>query len=95
MIHMILFWFFIVMSILSFIIMGHDKAAARASKRRVPEKTLWKFAIFGGALGAYLGMIIYRHKTKHLSFRIGFTLLAIAQVALMIWAYPLLKELSM
>lgn len=92
--HLILIGFFIVMSIVSFFTMGHDKAAAKAHKRRVPERTLWNLAILGGGVGAYLGMILYRHKTKHMSFRIGFTLLAILQVALIIWAAPLLKEWS-
>jgi len=93
MIHILLIGFYIVMSIIAFFTMGHDKAAARASKRRVPERTLWKLAIIGGGLGAYLGMITYRHKTKHMSFRIGFTLLAIAQIIFLIWATPLLIEL--
>ncbi|WP_342543289.1 DUF1294 domain-containing protein [Paenisporosarcina sp. FSL H8-0542] len=92
--HLILIGFFIVMSIVSFFTMGHDKTAAQAHKRRVPERTLWNLAILGGGVGAYLGMILYRHKTKHMSFRIGFTLLAILQVALIIWAAPLLKEWS-
>lgn len=92
--HLILIGFFIVMSIVSFFTMVHDKAAAKAHKRRVPERTLWNLAILGGGVGAYLGMILYRHKTKHMSFRIGFTLLAILQVALIIWAAPLLKEWS-
>jgi len=87
MLPIIIIGFFIVMSIITYFIMGHDKAAARAGKRRVPERTLWKYAIFGGGLGAYLGMITYRHKTKHLSFRIGFTLLAIVQIALLIWGF--------
>jgi uncharacterized membrane protein YsdA (DUF1294 family) len=95
MIHIIFIAFFFVMSLISFFTMGHDKAAARAGKRRVPERTLWKFAIAGGGVGAYLGMIHYRHKTKHMPFRIGFTLLAILQIVLMIWVTPLLKELTM
>ena len=81
------------MSIIAFFTMGHDKSAAKANNRRVPERTLWKLAIFGGGVGAYLGMITFRHKTKHMSFRIGFTLLAIAQVALLIWAMPKLVDL--
>ena len=89
----ILIGFFIVMSIVAFFIMGHDKAAAKSSKRRVPERTLWKLALCGGGVGAYLGMIIYRHKTKHMSFRIGFTLLAVAQVSLLVWVVTRLNEL--
>jgi len=77
--------FFLVMSLISFFTMGHDKAAAKASKNRVSENTLWKLAILGGGIGAYLGMITYRHKTKHLNFRIGFTLLAISHVVFIIW----------
>lgn len=81
------------MSIVAFFTMGHDKAAAKVSKRRVPERTLWKLAIFGGGVGAYLGMIVHRHKTKHMSFRIGFTLLAVVQVSLLIWAVMRINEL--
>ncbi|MFX3674524.1 MAG: DUF1294 domain-containing protein [Paenisporosarcina sp.] len=94
MIHIIFLGFILVMSMIAFFTMGHDKAAAKSGKRRVPENTLWKLAIFGGGLGSYLGMIIFRHKTKHLNFRIGFTILAIAQIALVIWATPILKDFS-
>jgi uncharacterized membrane protein YsdA (DUF1294 family) len=93
MIHIIFIGFFAVMSIVAFFTMGHDKSAAKANNRRVPERTLWKLAILGGGVGAYLGMITFRHKTKHMSFRIGFTLLAISHVALLIWATPLLKDI--
>jgi uncharacterized membrane protein YsdA (DUF1294 family) len=93
MIHIIFIGFFVVMSIIAFFTMGHDKSAAKANNRRVPERTLWKLAIFGGGVGAYLGMITFRHKTKHMSFRIGFTLLAIAHVALLIWATPKIVDL--
>lgn len=93
MLHIIFIGFFVIMSIVAFFTMGHDKSAAKANKRRIPERTLWNLAILGGGLGAYLGMITYRHKTKHMSFRIGFTLLAILQVALLIWATPLLKDI--
>ncbi|WP_019415928.1 DUF1294 domain-containing protein [Paenisporosarcina sp. TG20] len=94
MIYNIFIAFFIVMSIISFFIMRHDKAAAKASKPRVSERTLWKLAVFGGGFGAYLGMIIFRHKTKHMNFRIGFTLLAIAHIVLIMWATPYLQEFS-
>ncbi|MCZ8536244.1 DUF1294 domain-containing protein [Paenisporosarcina quisquiliarum] len=92
--YFIIIGLFIVMSIVAFFTMGHDKSAAQTRNRRVPERTLWNLALFGGGVGAYLGMILYRHKTKHMSFRIGFTLLAILQVALLIWAAQFLKEWS-
>lgn len=47
-----------------------DKAKAKKHKWRIPEKTLLGIAILGGGLGAFLGMKIFRHKTKHTLFRI-------------------------
>ncbi|MFD1206924.1 MULTISPECIES: DUF1294 domain-containing protein [Sporosarcina] len=64
-------------SIWTFFTMGYDKRQARRKQRRVPENTLWILSIFGGGIGAYIGMIVFRHKTRHTAFRIGFLLLAI------------------
>lgn len=66
----------IFMSIWAFIAMGYDKRQAKRKGRRVPEKNLWLLAFIGGGIGAYVGMQMFRHKTRHTSFRIGFLLLA-------------------
>lgn len=75
----------IIMSVLSFITMGTDKRRAQKgrSRYRIPEKRLWWLAILGGAPGGWLGMVTFRHKTRHTSFQIGFPALAILQVALL------------
>ena len=75
------------MSIIAFIAMGVDKRKAKQHKHRISEKTLWILALVGGAIGSYLGMIFFRHKTKHLNFRIGFTLLAVVKLTLLFWSY--------
>ena len=54
-------------------------------KRRIPEKTLFAFAVVGGALGGTLGMYGFRHKTLHKTFAIGFPLLAIVQIAAVVF----------
>jgi len=77
----------ILMSIIAFVAMGVDKRKARQHKHRISEKTLWILALVGGSIGSYLGMIFFRHKTKHLNFRIGFTLLAVGQLTLLFWIY--------
>nr|WP_239635419.1 DUF1294 domain-containing protein [Paenibacillus sp. H1-7] len=64
-----------VLNIAGFMMMGYDKSQAVHHGRRVPEKRLFAVAAVGGALGAWLGMKIYRHKTKHLSFVIGLPVL--------------------
>ena len=65
-----------IMSVWAFITMGYDKRQAKRKGRRVPEKNLWLLAFIGGGIGAYVGMQMFRHKTRHTSFRIGFLLLA-------------------
>ena len=76
-----------VMSVFLFAMMGLDKGKARRGKWRVSEKTLFVFALLGGALGGTAGMFLFRHKTKHWTFRLGFPLLAAAQLALLVWLY--------
>ena len=76
-----------VMSVVLFVLMGLDKGKAKSGARRVPEKTLFLFALLGGAIGGTAGMFFFRHKTKHWYFRLGFPLLAAAQLALCAWLY--------
>jgi len=57
--------------------MGFDKSQAKKKASRIPEKNLWLLALIGGGIGAYFGMQVFRHKTRHTSFRIGFLLLAL------------------
>ena len=53
------------LSLVLFIMMGHDKRRARRGGRRVPEKRLFALATLGGALGGWLGMYAFHHKTRH------------------------------
>ena len=62
--------YLIVMNVIAFIIYGADKAKARRGLWRVSEWTLLTLASLGGALGAQLGMSVFRHKTKHRKFTV-------------------------
>lgn len=75
--------FIAVMNISSFLLMGHDKRNARRGAHRVPEKTLFLITACFGGLGGVLGMKAFRHKTRHMSFRLFFPLLLIVQTALL------------
>ncbi|WP_216635636.1 DUF1294 domain-containing protein [Sporosarcina sp. HYO08] len=70
-------WWMAAMSLWAFAAMGIDKRQAKMRQRRIPEKNLWLLGLLGGGIGAYLGMQIFKHKTRHTSFRIGFLLLAL------------------
>lgn len=74
-----------VMSVILFIVMRHDKHLSHTRKRRIPERRLFLLAILGGALGGVLGMQIFRHKTQHPQFYLGFPLLALLQWGPTIW----------
>ena len=62
--------FYALMTIVTFVLYGVDKGKAKKGQWRIPEKTLLLFAACFGGLGAFLGMKVFRHKTKHTSFKI-------------------------
>lgn len=84
-----LVWLLLLLTnMVSFLLMGEDKRRARRGAWRISERTLFLSAALFGALGGVLGMRIFHHKTKHLSFRLGFPALLVAQVVLVgLWAW--------
>lgn len=78
-----------VCNLIGFIIMGIDKRKAITQKWRIQEKTLFLVALLGGSLGGILGMKLFRHKTKHMKFVLGFPSIFIIQA--LILTYFLVK----
>lgn len=74
--------YYIGMNFIGILAMFIDKRRARKHQYRIQEKTLWFIAVIGGAIGSTLGMALFRHKTKHLSFKWGFPLLSIMHIIL-------------
>lgn len=60
----------VIWNIAIFLLYGYDKFAAKKGIRRISEKTLLLSAFLMGGTGAFFGMEIFRHKTKHISFKI-------------------------
>ena len=82
----IVFLFYLVaVNIVAFALMGIDKKRAINHAWRIPEKTLFLSAILGGSIGAIAGMQVFRHKTKHGKFIIGFPLIALVQLGLCVY----------
>lgn len=77
--------FIFITSVIAFVVMGYDKSQAKKRGQRVSERTLWTLAVCGGGIGAYLGMQMFRHKTKHTNFRVGFLMLMIVYAFLIFW----------
>lgn len=83
--HWALVGYLALVNLIAFTVYGADKRRARKDRRRVPEKTLFLLAIIGGSLGAFLGMRLFRHKTRHWYFVWGIPAIMAAQIALGLW----------
>lgn len=73
--------YLVAINVIAFLAYGIDKWKAKRNKWRIPEATLIGIAIIGGALGAYIGMKTFRHKTQHKKFTILVPLLLILWIA--------------
>lgn len=78
----ILLSYFFLINLAGFAAMGMDKRKAIKGLWRIPEKTLFCLALCGGCLGSILGMQAFRHKTKHLSFRVGMPAILLLQAVI-------------
>ena len=82
-----LLWYLAAVNLVTFTVYGVDKAKARRGAWRVPEKTLFLLPLLCGRGGALMGMLVFRHKTKHWYFVWGIPLILLAQIALAVWVY--------
>lgn len=79
--------YLIIINAAGFLFMLVDKIKARRGSWRIPEATLMTIAAIGGSLGSFLGMQIFRHKTRHAKFYIGIPVLIVAHVILIGWLF--------
>jgi uncharacterized membrane protein YsdA (DUF1294 family) len=75
-----IFSFLFIINLFNFFLMGLDKLKAKQRGFRLPEATIFTVAIFGGSLGAWLGMYYFHHKTKHWQFVYGLPVILTAQI---------------
>ena len=74
-------------NIATFLLYGIDKYKAKKAKWRIPETTLLLLAVLGGSIGAWVGMLIWHHKTMHKKFKYGIPIIIIMQVALAVYLH--------
>ena len=74
-----------VINVVTFFMYGIDKWKAKKSKWRIRETALLGLAVLGGSIGAWLGMIVWRHKTQHKKFKYGVPAIIIVQLALIVY----------
>ena len=76
---------FAVMSLVAFALYGADKRKAKRGQWRIPEKVLLLWSFLGGAIGGSAAMLLFRHKTKHWYFAIGFPLITVVEYAALVY----------
>ena len=74
----------LLISFITFCMYGIDKWKAKRGSWRISEKALLLSAFCFGGIGAFLGMRIYRHKTKHWYFAVFVPIFLILQIAVII-----------
>ncbi|UTI44733.1 DUF1294 domain-containing protein [Niallia sp. RD1] len=62
-----------------------DKKRAIKHQYRISERTLWITAILFGALGLFIGMKNFRHKTKHALFKYGLPILSVLELGIVLY----------
>ena len=77
--------FVITMTVVTFLAFGVDKYYAVRNKWRVKESTLFTLSILFGACGGFAGMIVFHHKVNKPGFKVLIPILALGEVALVLW----------
>lgn len=75
--------YFIMINVIAFGLMGLDKQKAKKKEWRTPESTLFLAAAAGGAVGAWIGMYTFHHKTHKSKFVFGIPVLVVVTLGLL------------
>ena len=69
--HRVFILYLILINFVGFVLYALDKAKSkRKGSRRIPERVLLWVARLGGGVGCGMGMMLFRHKTKHVRFKV-------------------------
>lgn len=79
--------YLIIINIISFLLFGIDKRRAKRKLWRVSEKVLLATSLLGGATGALIAMVIFKHKLSKKSFYIGVPVLIVLNKIAMLWLF--------
>ena len=77
--------YYLVISIISFVMFGVDKKKAIKGEYRIPEATLLLTAALGGCVGSIIAMKFFHHKTRKPKFFILVPVFVILHVILAVF----------
>lgn len=79
--------YILIMNIAGLSVMGIDKSKAKHHAWRIPEATLFLVSFLGGSVGAWAGMYLFRHKTKHWRFVVGMPAIFIFHMLIALYVF--------
>lgn len=92
-IFLILISIFAAMNSLAFFVMLLDKNKAKKNgAERISEGMLFFMATALGSIGVYVGMFVFRHKTRKWYFAIGIPLIILQNLTLLYTVFKLLNS---
>ncbi len=83
-------YYLLAVSLIGAAVCAYDKIAASKGWKRVPERTLFFWALVGGGPGVFLTMLLMRHKTLHRIFMFGIPAIILLQAAIIVGIYNIL-----
>ncbi|WNX84487.1 DUF1294 domain-containing protein [Agathobaculum sp. NTUH-O15-33] len=83
-------YYFLAVSLIGAVVCVYDKLAAGRGWGRVPERTLFFWALVGGGPGVYPTMLLIRHKTLHKRFMLGIPAVMLVQAGILAGLYHIL-----
>ena len=81
----LLLFYFIAINIITFIAFGVDKQKAIEQKSRIRIITLLGLSFIGGAIGGWIAMYTFRHKTKKDYFTVGLPLIGLMHIVVILY----------
>ena len=72
--------YLLIVNAVALLLMLADKWKAQQKDRRIRENVLITAAFIGGSIGIWVGMYLFRHKTKHLKFALGIPVILAMQI---------------
>lgn len=81
-------------NVFAFLTMWFDKRRSSREHhgRRVPEGKMFFMATMFGSVGVYLGMLLFRHKTRKWYFSVGVPLLMLQNIAAVYVLWQILTQ---
>ena len=77
--------YLVIINIISFILYGIDKYLAIKKKYRISEISLYVVSLIGGCFMGIIGMKVFHHKTKKISFWI------VNIISIILWIYIIIE----